>query len=442
MQTVSLDFHQGQLPVYAAYKQGKRFIILRCGRRFGKTEFSCRIAVKYAHEHAGCLIWWVSPSYRLSRIGRKKFRKFLKDRRLWNQVIAKERHDPPFYIFQNQSELHFLTAENEDQLVGEGVDLLIFDECARARPTAWQECLAPTLLDNPRSRALFTSTPRGRNWLHGLEMHALAHGASFDDRGKLVQQGSPDSPWAIFHRTSYDNALLTKEQIDELVGVSNMPEEFVQQEIYAEYIGDMLEAFPGWRECLGSKQLPPEPGHTYSIGFDLGHKKDFCVISVVDRKTLDEVYIDRFRDPDFATQEARLANIAKQYPGTVLMESNGPGDPEIEQLRTRYQLNIDDVVASARLNSMLIKHFRVLVANHSIRLIDEPVANEEMESFELMLNPRTNLFSGTAPSGKHDDTVSARLLAYWGVGSTGTAIPTGVRTTGERRHAYQVAGVF
>lgn len=443
MGTVNLAFHANQELAFEAFKGGKRFIIMRCGRRFGKTDFCSRISVKVAAEKPEALAWWVSPYYQLSQIGRKKLRKFLKKSGTWDNLVGREYRDPPYYLFQNDSEIRFLTAENEGQLIGEGIDLLIFDECARARASAWQECLAATLFDSPDSRAVFITTPRRRNWFYDLEQHALSEGAMFVDRGVVVEPGDPDCPWAVFHYASYDNPLLSREQIDTVLKISDMPPELVQQEVFAEYIGDTLEAFPGWRECAVGKAAKPEPGHSYAGGFDVGHLRDFCSLSIVDRRTLDEVALLRFKDPDWATQKLRAVALAKLYGATLLMESNGPGDPVLEDVRLTGGLNVSDFVATARSKSMLITHYRNLIANREITLLDDPVGNDEMAAYEISLKPGSNLFSGSAPHGKHDDTVSARMLAFWeAVGSHGAVIPSGVRTTGQRRHAYQLAKVF
>jgi phage terminase large subunit len=59
------------------------------------------------------------------------------------------------------------SADNEKSLVGEELDLLILDECAKIKFRAWEQHLRPTL-SSRKGRALFITTPEGRNWVHGL----------------------------------------------------------------------------------------------------------------------------------------------------------------------------------------------------------------------------------------------------------------------------------
>jgi hypothetical protein len=55
------------------------------------------------------------------------------------------------------------SADNPDALRGEGLDFVVVDECAYVAEAAWQEALRPALSDR-LGRAMFISTPAGRNW--------------------------------------------------------------------------------------------------------------------------------------------------------------------------------------------------------------------------------------------------------------------------------------
>jgi len=55
------------------------------------------------------------------------------------------------------------SADNPDSLRGEGLDFVVLDECAFIKEQAWTEALRPALSDR-QGKALFISTPKGRNW--------------------------------------------------------------------------------------------------------------------------------------------------------------------------------------------------------------------------------------------------------------------------------------
>ena len=441
-QVIDLGLHRNQILVDQALDSGKRFIIMRCGRRFGKTELCAREVVKFAASHPNSLIWWVSPFYELSTLGHKAFTEFLQATGTYERLVKKEYKDPHLYfVFRNGAVLRFKTAENESQLMGAGVDFIVFDECAAAKRSAWGARMAPTMIDNPKSRVMFISTPRGRNWLHELEENALSSGGCFYERGVLDPDhpGEPGNLWAVFHYTSYDNPTFTREQVELFIEAAGMTAEEIQQEIYAEYIGDLLEAFPGWRNCQVEGPVGPEAGRRYVAGLDLGHKRDFCAMSVWDVRAMQEVYIERWKDADWDAQKHRAIAISTRWNNcSITMESNGPGDPMIEDLRVNHGRSVEEFTSGSRTKSLIIRNFRVLCSGGLISITKNPVADAEMEAFEIILHDRTGLFHGSAPAGKHDDTVIARMLgAYACTGSFSVSVPDSYRSTGVIRDGYQ-----
>ena len=78
------------------------------------------------------------------------------------------------------------SADNPDTLRGEGLDLVIMDECAYMVKETWTEVIRPALSDKEGS-ALFISTPRGRNWFW------------------TAKRELKDKNWRNFTFTSYDN---------------------------------------------------------------------------------------------------------------------------------------------------------------------------------------------------------------------------------------------
>lgn len=441
-QVINLGFHANQKPIDDAIEAGKRRIILRCGRRFGKSELCAREALKFAVRNPNTTTWWVSPFYELSTIGHDYFAEFLARERLYDQLIRKKYTDPHlFYIFKNGAKLRFKTSENEEQLIGRGIGCLIFDEAAVAKASVWAK-LSFGLLDNPNSLVLLLSTPRGRNWFHDKEMFAIDSGGSFYEGGKIVpgHEGDPGNPWAVFHYTTYDNPLFTREHVEKFIEENNYSPEEIEREILAMYNAGAMDAFPGWDKCL-IESAAPQAGHRYIAGVDLGHKRDFCAMSVWDMREVREVFIERWRDPAWFTQIQRIANIARRYNNCrIIMESNSPGDPVIEDTRVGYGLDVEEWYTGQRNKSLLMKQFGVGCSRGELGLVNDPVANSEMEAFTILKADRTGLFSGSAPSGKHDDTVIARMLGYWGcTGYSGITIPESYRSTGVIRAGYQTA---
>lgn len=79
---------------------------------------------------------------------------------------------------------------------------------------------------------------------------------------------------------------------------------------------------------------PPTPNHRYVISVDVGRRNDPTVINVVDttETPYQRVYHERIERQPYPVLQQRIADAARRYPGTLWVESNGVGDPVIENL--------------------------------------------------------------------------------------------------------------
>jgi hypothetical protein len=85
-------------------------------------------------------------------------------------VVNGERHSGKlrYARFWNGSEIWIKSADNPDSLIGEGLDWLIIDEAAAVvSKITWEQYLRPTLSDRG-GWCLFSTTPRGFNWIYDL----------------------------------------------------------------------------------------------------------------------------------------------------------------------------------------------------------------------------------------------------------------------------------
>lgn len=157
--------HPGQVQALEAFGNGSRFLTLVCGRRWGKTDFAAFLA-SYALLEKNATIWVVSKTYELAG-------------RVWSQLLPLAMRAMPGRVTALQgrmdkslrtawgSTLSLKSAEHPDSLLGEGLDLLIFDEAATCPERVWTQYLRPALMDK-HGEAIFISTPRGHNWLYDI----------------------------------------------------------------------------------------------------------------------------------------------------------------------------------------------------------------------------------------------------------------------------------
>ena len=102
----------------------------------------------------------MSPNYALSQISFDLQRNLIKH---FDLEVVRDNAKDKVIELSNQSTIRMGSINQVDSCVGRSYDLIIFDEAALVDGRdAFNVALRPTL-DKPNSKALFISTPRGRN---------------------------------------------------------------------------------------------------------------------------------------------------------------------------------------------------------------------------------------------------------------------------------------
>jgi hypothetical protein len=141
----------------------------------------------------------MSPNYRLSQISFDLQRSLIKH---FDLEVTKDNAKDSTIELGNGSSIRIGSVNQVDSVVGRSYDLIIFDEAAltEAGETAFNIALRPTL-DKPNSKAIFISTPRGKNnWF-----------------SRFYQRGFSDEfpEWVSIHATWKDNPRIDMRDIEE-----------------------------------------------------------------------------------------------------------------------------------------------------------------------------------------------------------------------------------
>ena len=216
--------HPGQVVID---KSRKRFKVVVCGRRFGKTTYGVRQCIKGALSTGG-LYWWVAPSYKVAAIGWKMLK--LIGHQI-NQVTPVEIREADMMLIlkENSGTVAIKSADNPDSLRGEKLSGVVFDEFAQIKEETWGEVIRPALSDL-RGWALFIGTPKGKNWAYRMfEGGKIRPGwESFKIPTAITEDGT-----AHTRVVASNNPYISKEELEEARQYDMTPEQFAQ-----EYLAD------------------------------------------------------------------------------------------------------------------------------------------------------------------------------------------------------------
>ena len=173
-----------------------RFVCGALSRRTGKTTVA-NIIGQLITLIPGTNVLIMSPNYQLSQISFEEQRKLI---RKFDIEVAKDNSKDRIIELENVSTIRMGSINQVDSCVGRSYDLIIFDEAALtdAGEDAFNIALRPTL-DKLGSKAIFISTPRGKNnWF-----------------SKFFQRGFSDEypGWASVHSDYRENPRVSEADI-------------------------------------------------------------------------------------------------------------------------------------------------------------------------------------------------------------------------------------
>lgn len=252
-----------QMAIINAVNNDKyRFVVASISRRQGKT-YIANIIGQLVSLVPGSNILIMSPNYSLSQISFDLQRQLIKH---FDLEVAKDNAKDKVIELTNGSTIRMGSVNQVDSCVGRSYDLIIFDEAALADgEDAFNVALRPTL-DKDNSKAIFISTPRGKNnWF-----------AKFYHRG--FSEEFPE--WASIRATYKDNPRMSETDIAE--ARKSMSEAEFRQEYEADFntYEGQIWSF-NHEECVANLEEIDTRGMEIIGGLDVGYRDPtaFCVIA-------------------------------------------------------------------------------------------------------------------------------------------------------------------
>lgn len=178
-------------------KDNKRFKVIVCGRRFGKTTYAINYLIEEALINKGTQYFYIAPTYRQAKMiaWDMLVRSF---NMLPKELQGKLNESELYCTVGNGSRIDIKGADNPDALRGVGLDGAVLDEYADMKKNVFGEIIEPALLDKA-GWCHFIGTPRGFNHFH-----------------ELYTWAQDEEDYSTYHFTSYDNPLLPSKEIDRI----------------------------------------------------------------------------------------------------------------------------------------------------------------------------------------------------------------------------------
>lgn len=394
--TITLPkLHKGQR---AILKESRRFNVLQCGRRFGKTTMGIRLVLDAAL--AGCSVGWFAPTNKVLIPARDEIVK-----RLAPITVRYSKVEATIYL-ANGGTITFWSMEDPDAGRSRFYHLVVIDEAGIVRDfdVRWEQSIRATLSDK-MGVAWFLGTPKG----------AKRYFVNLYNKG---QENDPD--WISWRRGSIDNPYMNPSEVE--AAKRDLPAEVFDQEYRGIPADDGGNPF-GLKAIRACYDPELQSGDAEAFGVDLAKSVDWTWILGLDGLG-NEAVSQRFQ-MNWNDTENAVAETIGHTPS--LVDSTGVGDPIVERLQLRCS-DVEGFKFTSTSKQQLMEMLRADIQQGLFRFGD-PILLAELESMEYQWFP-TGVRYGAA-QGMHDDGVMALALARrkWlnrneGIGPTSSEIMT------------------
>lgn len=347
-----------------------RFICAALSRRQGKT-YIANIIGQLVSLVPKCSILIMSPNYALSQISFDLQRNLIKH---FDLEVTKDNAKDKVIEISNGSTVRMGSVNQVDSCVGRSYDLIIFDEAALADGRdAFNVALRPTL-DKPNSKAIFISTPRGRNnWF-----------AEFFDRGFSDEF----QEWVSIKATYRDNPRMAQSDIDE--ARKSMSEAEFKQEYEADFNTFEGQVWPFDHElCTGNFEDLDLSKMDVFAGLDVGYRDPtaFCVIAY-DWDEEKYYLLDEYLDAERTTEQhaAEISRMIHKWDIDYIYI-----DSAAQQTRFDFAQQYDISTINAK-KSVLdgISHVAAIVDNNRL-MVDQKCLETLASLDQYQWDPNPNL---------------------------------------------------
>jgi hypothetical protein len=241
----------------------RRFSVIVCHRRFGKTVWAVNELLKTAItcKQINPVVAYIGPTYsQAKRVAWPYVRQFTEPLakagavKYWDTELRCE-----IARGADKATIYLLGSENPDAIRGMYLDGAVLDEYAMMSPRVWGEIVRPALSDR-KGWAVWIGTPAGHNHLHDI----------YTEAGKKMAEGKG---WYSTLMKASDTQVIDDEELQD--AQDTMTEAQYKQEYECDFLAALEGAFYGELVNTAQKEgritaVPYQPDGEVYTAWDLG----------------------------------------------------------------------------------------------------------------------------------------------------------------------------
>lgn len=386
---IKLTKSQEELYKYATDNTTK-YIIANWSRQSGKSTIVSLLCIKWLTMKDEEVIY-VTPTYSLAK---KIYSNIIK--LLPQELISKSNSSDLIIESVTGSRLLFFSAESGQAMRGNTATKLVIDEAAYCKEIIDGQSLYHNIIfpitKVKCNKILLISTPRGKEgFYYELVQRAIANEKGFK----------------YLKKTIYDDALITKEEIDELK--RTYPPIAFKCEFEGEFISNALSIFDDYDDLFNNNVSEIYSGY---CGIDLSTVgTDNTILTFINNKN--EVVQYNIKG-DLDTRYNKMASIVNKYsPKAIYIEQNSIGEPiynELKKLIKKKEI-LNKWSTTNESKKDIINNLQVLISNKNISFNkNNTLLKSELGTFTYKLTKNGNI-TFAAIDGFHDDTIMSLAMA-------------------------------
>ena len=386
---IKLTKSQEELYKYATDNTTK-YIIANWSRQSGKSTIVSLLCIKWLTMKDEEVIY-VTPTYSLAK---KIYSNIIK--LLPQELISKSNSSDLIIESVTGSRLLFFSAESGQAMRGNTATKLVIDEAAYCKEIIDGQSLYHNIIfpitKVKCNKILLISTPRGKEgFYYELVQRAIANEKGFK----------------YLKKTIYDDALITKEEIDELK--RTYPPIAFKCEFEGEFISNALSIFDDYDDLFNNNVCEIYNGY---CGIDLSTVgTDNTILTFINNKN--EVVQYNIKG-DLDARYNEMASIVNKYsPKAIYIEQNSIGEPiynELKKLIKKKEI-LNKWSTTNESKKDIINNLQVLISNMNISFNkNNTLLKSELGTFTYKLTKNGNI-TFAAMDGFHDDTIMSLAMA-------------------------------